>query len=146
MPRYGLDSAFSCPVDDRVYLTAPFVHRLRTTGAPADAWLRIAATTGHEMGHIVQFAVHAPLLDIRHPSWAQSRAVEQQADCLGGVWSASVGIGAARFRAATAVVLHVVDTRWERRSHGRPARRLAALRRGQQGRRPAVCGLRVGPR
>ena len=136
-----LDSAFSCPTDDVVYLTAPFLHRLRTTGPPADAWLRIAATTAHEMGHIVQFAVHSPLLAVRHPSWAQSRAIEQQADCLGGIWSATAGIDNARFRAATAVVLRVVDSRWERRSHGTPGRRLAALRRGQDTRSPESCGL-----
>lgn len=136
-----LNSAFSCPVDDVVYLTAPFLHRLRNTGPPADAWVRIAATTGHEMGHIVQFAVHARLLDIRHPSWAQSRDIEQQADCLAGVWSASVGISDARFRAATAVVLHVVDSRWERRSHGRPVQRLRALAGGQRAGTAAACGL-----
>ncbi|HEY8301991.1 MAG TPA: neutral zinc metallopeptidase [Jatrophihabitans sp.] len=141
-----LNSAFSCPIDDVVYLTAPFLHRLRTTGPAADGWVRIASTAGHEMGHIVQFAVHAPLLDIHHPSWAQSRAIEQQADCLAGVWSASVGIAQARFRAATAIVLHVVDSRWERRSHGTPARRLAALQRGQRARTPAACGLSVAPR
>jgi predicted metalloprotease len=141
-----LDTAFSCPVDDVVYLTARFVVRLRTSGPADQAWLRIASTVGHEMGHIVQFAVHEPLVTGNHrPRWAQSRRIEQQADCLDGVWAANVGIDDARFATATRVVLLAVDNRWERRSHGTPAQRLAALRRGQRARTPAACGLQLTP-
>ncbi len=86
-----LHTAFSCPTDDTVYLTAPFLRAMRTTGAAAQAWVRIATTLGHEMGHIVQFAVHPAMTGRRH-GWAQSRFIEQQADCLAGVWAASVGI------------------------------------------------------
>lgn len=137
----GLHTAFSCPVDDAVYLTAPFVRRLRSAGPPGAAWLRIAATTAHETGHVVQFAVRSSAAFQQDSGNARSRAVEQQADCLAGVWASSVGIAAARFRAATAAVLGVVSSRWEQRTHGSPAQRLAALRRGQLGRSPAACHL-----
>jgi uncharacterized protein len=138
-----LDTAFSCPTDDKVYLTAPFLRRMRTTGAPGQAWVRIATTLGHEMGHILQFAVHQPGATERHSTWARSRFIEQQADCLAGVWAASVGIGNAPFLRANAIVLSIVDSRWERRSHGTKAERLAAVRRGQRTRDPAACGLRL---
>ena len=58
---------------------------------------RFAATLGHEMGHVVQFAVHAPLVEKDHPTAAQSQQIEQQADCLSGVWAAGVGLDAQRF-------------------------------------------------
>ncbi len=138
-----LHTAFSCPNDDTVYLTAPFLQRMVTTGPPGQAWVRIATTLGHEMGHIVQFAVHEPVATRGHSTWAQSRVIEQQADCLAGVWSASVGIDDALFLRANAVVLGIVDSPWERRSHGTTMERLAAVRRGQQARDAAACGLRL---
>lgn len=137
----GLNTAFSCPTDDKVYLTGPFLRRMRTTGAPGGAWVRIATTLGHEMGHILQFAVHEPAAVRLHTTWARSRFIEQQADCLAGVWAASVGIDDASFLRANAIVLTIVDSRWERRSHGTKPQRLAAVQRGQQARDPSVCGL-----
>jgi predicted metalloprotease len=138
-----LNTAFSCPNDDKVYLTAPFLQHMRTTGAPSQVWVRIATTLGHEMGHILQFTVHEHVATQRHSTWAQSRFIEQQADCLAGVWAASVGIDDASFLRANAVVLAIVDSRWERRSHGTKPERLAAVRRGQRARTAAACGLRL---
>ena len=139
-----LNTAFSCPNDDKVYLTAPFLQHMHTTGAPGQVWVRIATTLGHEMGHIMQFTVHEPVATQRHSTWARSRFIEQQADCLAGVWAASVGINDAAFLRANAIVLAIVDSRWERRSHGTKPERLAAVRRGQRTRDPAACGLRLG--
>jgi predicted metalloprotease len=137
-----LHTAFSCPTDDTVYLTAPFLREMRTTGPAGQAWVRIATTLGHEMGHIVQFAVHESMTGRRH-TWAQSRFIEQQADCLAGVWAASVGIADASFLHANAAVLTIVDSAWERRSHGPAPQRLAAVRRGERARKPAACGLHL---
>lgn len=106
-----LNTAFSCPTDDTVYLTARFLARMRSTGPAGRSWLGIASTMGHEMGHIVQFTVHEPLVSRARPTWAQSRRIEQQADCLDGVWSAEAGIDDAAFAAATRIVLTIVDSR-----------------------------------
>jgi predicted metalloprotease len=133
-------TAFTCPDDRTVYLTAPFVRRLRSTGPPRAAWVRIAATMAHEMGHVIQFTLHLPLVRKKHPTASTSRAVEQQADCLGGAWAAAVGIDDPTYLAANRVVFGIVNSRWERRSHGAPAQRLAAVRRGQT-RGPRGCGV-----
>jgi predicted metalloprotease len=139
----GLATAFSCPVDDGVYLTAAFVREMQNNGVPDQAWVRIATTMGHEMGHIVQFTVHEPLVEKRHSTPAESRQIEQQADCLSGVWSAAAGIDDMSFLRANAVVLGIVDTPQERASHGTPGTRLGAVQRGQQGGSAASCGLDV---
>ena len=136
-----LRTAFTCPTDDRVYLTRPFVRRMVETGPPDGGWLRIASTLAHEMGHVVQFAVHAPLLGKRHPTLADSRRIEQQADCLAGVWSRAVGISSREFIAADRVVLGLVNSPRERRTHGTPAARVAALRHGLAGGGPEACGI-----
>jgi uncharacterized protein len=138
-----LHTAFTCPTDDRVYLTRPFVRRMLATGPAGQGWLRIASTLGHETGHVVQFAVHAPLLGKRHPSFADSRRIEQQADCLAGVWARAAGISSREFVAANRVVLGLVNTPRERRTHGTPAARLAALHRGLGASGPSACGLVV---
>jgi predicted metalloprotease len=143
--RSALDigSAFSCPADRKVYLTAVFAARLNATGPADSAWYRFAATLAHEAGHVVQYFVHDPAIEKRRTSDAQSRAIEQQADCLGGVWAGSVGVDEKAFREGTAIVLHVVDGPRERRTHGAPAARLLAVRRGELGRTPKACGLDV---
>jgi uncharacterized protein len=136
----ALRTAFTCPVDDRVYLTRPFVRRMLATGPPGQGWLRIASTLAHETGHVVQFAVHAPLIGKAHPSYAESRRIEQQADCLAGVWASAVGIAAHAFVAANTIVLGLVDNPRERRTHGIARVRLRAVRRGLTG-NPTACGL-----
>jgi predicted metalloprotease len=134
-------TAFTCTTDATVYLTAPYVAKLRTAAPRSDAPYRFAATLGHEMGHVVQIAQRAPLIDKEHPTLAESRAIEQQADCLSGVWAASVGIPDSRFVAAVDQVLQIVDSPVERATHGTPAARIRAVERGQQGGTPQSCGL-----
>jgi uncharacterized protein len=135
-----LHTAFTCPVDDRVYLTRPFIRRMLAAAPPGHGWLPIASTMAHETGHVVQFALHAPLIDKPHPSDAESRHIEQQADCLAGVWASAVGIAPRVFVAANAIVLRLVDNPRERRTHGTTAARLQAVRRGLTG-DPIACGL-----
>lgn len=134
-------TAFTCSTDATVYLTAPYVARLRAATSASEAQYRFAATLAHEMGHVVQIAERAPLVEKEHPTLAESRAIEQQADCLSGVWAGRAGIPGARFRAAVAQVLHIVDSPLEQRTHGTPAARLGAVKRGQQGGTPKSCGL-----
>jgi predicted metalloprotease len=138
-----LATAFTCPIGSTVYLTTPYIERLRDEPPTADAWYRFAATLAHEMGHVVQFAVHDKLVEKDHPNPADSRRIEQQADCLSGVWSTAVGIADGRFVAAAGEVFHIIDSPFERRTHGTPAARKTAIRRGQTGRTPESCGLTV---
>ena len=140
--RYALKlgTAFTCSVDRRVYLTSAYVAKLRDTAPRSDAQYRFAATLAHEMGHVVQFAAHDPAIKT-HPTFAQSQTVEQQADCLSGVWATGVGLPAGRLLAGARQVLHIVDNPQEERTHGTPARRLAAIRRGLAGGTPRACGL-----
>jgi predicted metalloprotease len=103
----------------------------------------LAAVVAHEAGHRVQFAVRQPDLD--RAGDAGSRVVEQQADCLAGVWA----YGAARrglldpvaFRAAYAKEMQLVssmkppagtglDDYDEVATHGTAAQRVAAFDRG----------------
>ena len=134
-------TAFTCPTDATVYLTAPYVARLQDAAPRSDAPYRFAATLGHEMGHVVQLSQRAPLIEKEHPTLAESRSIEQQADCLSGVWAASVGIPDTRFLAAVDEVLRIVDSPVERATHGTPAARIQAVKRGQQGGTPQSCGL-----
>jgi predicted metalloprotease len=136
-------TAFTCTSGGTVYITAPYVQQLRNDPPPADTWYRFAATMAHEMGHVVQLAVHDPVIARRHQNHAASREVEQQADCLSGVWAASVGLDQDRFFNAATQVLRIVDDATERRTHGTVAVRSAAVRRGLTGRTPQSCGLTV---
>ncbi len=138
-----LETAFTCPIGDSVYLTAPYLARLRNAAPRSEAWLRIAATLAHETGHVVQFALREPQVERSHPTAAQTRQVEQQADCMSGLWAAAVGIPDQQFRTAASGVLRIVDSPFERRTHGSPAQRLTAIGVGQNGRTPSACGVTV---
>jgi predicted metalloprotease len=137
-------TAFTCSNDDRVYITAPYIALLRSSSSAADVAYRFAATLGHEMGHVVQFAVHAPLVQHDHPTAAQSQQIEQQADCLSGVWAAGVGLDSQRFVAVAKEVFELIDTDFERHLHGDPDTRIDAVERGEHGRTPRSCGLAIG--
>jgi predicted metalloprotease len=138
-----LQTAFTCPIGNRVYLTPGYITRLRTAAPRAVAWLRFAATLAHEAGHVVQFTVREPSVERQRSTAAQTRAVEQQADCLSGLWAASVGLPDDEFRDAAATVFTIVDSAFERRTHGPPNQRLAAIARGQRGSTARACGVTV---
>ena len=84
---------------------------------------------------------------MREPALAQeptdrnSRFIEQQADCLSGVWAAGVHLRVAQFVAMRGVV-SAVDDPSHRRDHGTVPQRVAAARRGIVGATPASCSLR----
>jgi predicted metalloprotease len=139
-----LKTAFTCPVDNKIYLTPHYIHELRTRPSRYQGWYRFAATLGHETGHIVQFAVQDPTVEKDHPTLADSREIEQQADCLSGVWAHAVGVNDARFVQAAGQVFAIVDSPHERNTHGTPAERKAAVKRGQVGGTAKSCGLTLG--
>jgi uncharacterized protein len=147
-------TAFYCPPDGRAYVTAASVARDRAAFGGRLPYA-LATVVAHEAGHRVQFAVKQPELD--REGDAASRVVEQQADCLAGVWA----YGAARrglldpagFRAAYAKEMQLVsalkpppgqglDGYDEVATHGTVAQRVAAFDRGDT-EAPNPCRLRA---
>jgi predicted metalloprotease len=148
-------TAFYCPPDGRVYITALSVARTRAAFGDQLPY-GLAAIVAHEAGHRVQYAVKQPDLD--RDGDAASRIVEQQADCLAGVWA----YGAARrglldpagFRSAYAKEMRLVsalkppagaglDDYDEVATHGTPTQRVAAFDRGDSA-ATNPCRLRRG--
>ena len=148
-------TAFYCPPDGQAYITGLSVSRTRSAFGDRFTYA-LAAIVAHEAGHRVQFAVKQPELD-RNGN-AASRVVEQQADCLAGVWA----YGAARrglldpagFHAAYAKEMQLVsalepprgaglDNYDEVATHGTPAQRVAAFDRGDS-EAANPCALRAG--
>lgn len=148
-------TAFYCPPDGRVYITAASVTGNRKAFGDRLPYA-LAAVAAHEAGHRVQFTVRQPEFD--QDGDAASRVVEQQADCLAGVWA----YGAARrglldpagFTAAYGQEMRLVsgltpppgaglDDYDEVATHGTAAQRIAAFRRGDTA-ATNPCGLRTG--
>jgi predicted metalloprotease len=148
-------TAFYCPPDGRAYVTRASVARDRAAFGEQFPYA-LAAVVAHEAGHRVQYAVKQPELD--REGDAAGRVVEQQADCLAGVWA----YGAARrglldpagFRSAYAKEMRLVsalrppagaglDDYDEVATHGTPAERAAAFDRGDSG-ATNPCRLRAG--
>ena len=156
-PFLAFGTAFYCPSDGRAYITAAAVRRDRAEFGERLPYA-LATIVAHEAGHRVQFAVDEPGLDAEGD--AASRRVEQQADCLAGVWAADAArrglLEPAAFRAVYAREMEIVSSLRpapgsglegydEVRTHGTPAQRVAAFDRGAAGGGPeTACGLRRG--
>jgi predicted metalloprotease len=97
------------------------------------------------MGHVVQLEVHQSQIEQSRPSAAVTRFVEQQADCLSGVWAhaatSRLGLDPAQFRSVALRVLTSISTDREIASHGTPQQRIAAIDRGLHGTGPQACSL-----
>jgi uncharacterized protein len=151
----ALGTAFYCPPDVRAYITGASVTRTRAEFGDRLPYA-LAVVVAHEAGHRVQYVVRQPGLELTGD--AASRMVEQQADCLAGVWA----YGAARrglldpagFRAAYAQEMRLVsevkppagsglDGYDEVATHGTPAQRVAAFDRGNSA-ATNPCRLRKG--
>jgi uncharacterized protein len=138
----ALGTAFYCPPDVQAYITGASVTRTRAEFGDRLPYA-LAVVVAHEAGHRVQYVVRQPGLELTGD--AASRVVEQQADCLAGVWA----YGAARrglldpagFRVAYAQEMRLIsalkppagsglDDYDEVATHGTPAQRVAAFDRG----------------
>jgi predicted metalloprotease len=149
----GLGTAFYCTDNRTVYLTAASVARSRRAYGQ-DLPYELAAVVGHEFGHVVQDLAHQPGFDAT--DLAVSRRIEQQADCLLGVWAHDAGVRRlldpdqlreiARREFATIERLHppALGGYDERATHGTVAERVAALSRGLAAGTRNACGLRLG--
>ena len=147
-------TAFFCTNDSTVYLTHKAIERDQQQFGIFLPWA-LAAIVSHEIGHVVQQEVHQPGLD--QTGDAASRRIEQQADCLSGVW-AHTAVGAGRldatgFRAAERRELTLVSALptpaglrgySEVRTHGTVAQRAASLATGLRSGDPKSCDLATG--
>ena len=151
----ALGTAFYCPVDVQAYITGASVARTRAEFGDRLPYA-LAAVVAHEAGHRVQYVVRQPGLELTGD--AASRAVEQQADCLAGVWAYGAALRGlldrAGFRAAYAKEMRLVselkppagsglDDYDEVATHGTPAQRVAAFDRGDTA-AANPCRLREG--
>jgi uncharacterized protein len=154
----ALGTAFYCPSDARAYVTGESVAGLRREFGERLPYA-LATVVAHEAAHRVQYAVREPGLDDEGDP--ASRRVEQQADCLAGVWAADAArrglLEPAAFRAVYAREMALVSAVRpppgsglegydEIATHGTPAQRVAAFERGAApGARPATaCSMRRG--
>jgi predicted metalloprotease len=152
----ALGTAFYCPSDVRAYVTRASVSGLRAEFGERLPY-GLATVVAHEAGHRVQHVVDEPALEGEGD--AASRRVEQQADCLTGVWATDVArrgrVEPTAFRAVYAREMVLVSAVRpppgsglegydEVATHGSPAQRLAAFDRGAApGAEPAgACSLR----
>jgi predicted metalloprotease len=147
----ALGTAFYCPPNATVYLTATLLAR-SSQAYGANLPYALAAVVGHEFGHAVQDAVHQPGFDAA--DLATSRRIEQQADCLLGVWAHDA---AHRTLLTPALLRDIAGQEYtlvdglprppdphgytERATHGTPAERVAALTRGLTTGTPTTCAL-----
>ena len=145
-------TAFYCPSDGRTYLTGVSVRRDRREFGDRLPYA-LAFTLAHEAGHRVQQVLRVPGLDASGD--AASRRVEQQADCLAGVWAHDAAVRAriepAAFRDVGRRELTLISRLKppaggplrgydEVRTHGTVSQRLAAFDRGYAG-GPPGCGV-----
>jgi predicted metalloprotease len=139
--RPGLETAiaFYCELDDTIVLGPAFVAETGRAGHYLDyAQVSVIA---HEVGHRVQRIVGQPGFTSES---ASSPAIEQQADCLSGVW-AGAEYRAGRldpgiFLQITKQQLSDVSDNPEIETHGTPPVRFAAVTRGLDG-GTAACRL-----
>ena len=145
--RSGLqvDTAFTCQVDGALYVTEPFVQLIHRYFRGDQLSYAFASVLGHEFGHVLQREVHQPQLAITHPTDAQSRAIEQQADCLSGVWAHDAAargrLDPTEFHRIAVRLITLISSNPEIFTHGTPPRRGAAIQRGLDGGTPATCHL-----
>jgi predicted metalloprotease len=150
-------TAFYCPPDGTVYVTGAAVARDRREFGTRWPYA-LAVILAHEAGHRVQHVLDLPGLAASDD--AGSRRLEQQADCLAGVWARDAArrgrLEPTTFRDVLRRELTVVgeirpppgsglEEYDEVATHGTVPERLAAYDRGYAG-GPDSCGLRLPAR
>jgi predicted metalloprotease len=153
---------FYCPSDQKIYIDPAFFNELsQRFGAPGD--FAMAYVIAHEVGHHIQDlegtlarAQRAQASAGRTEGNAVQVQVELQADCYAGVWAANAktreglpllepGDFEEGLRAAEAIGDDTLQRQMQGSvipdsfTHGTSAQRMAALKRGFEGRNPHVC-------
>jgi hypothetical protein len=132
---------FFCTRDDRIYLPVQFFDAMAQRFGDA----AVAVVIAHENGHYVQ-----DLLGLFDPSLGLVTAqTELQADCLAGVWAATVYRRGLIEPGDIEEILGIVDLAGDAEgvpinaqgAHGSSALRLAAFNQGYNGGRPNACPI-----
>ncbi len=135
--------AFTCPVDNAVYLDPKLTTLVDGHFAATDRTYALAVVLSHEFGHVVQAQVKQAGYGDSSPT--ASRRIEQQADCLSGVWASrqsSLGqLDTTRFTAIQHTLITAISDQAETTSHGTPTERASALARGLQNGHQQDCAL-----
>jgi predicted metalloprotease len=150
-PFLSFGTAFFCTENGAVYITHKAISRDQHNFGAFLPWA-LATIVSHEIGHVVQQAVHQPGFDTSNA--AGSRRIEQQADCLSGVWAhtevKAKRLDASGYRTAVRRELasvsslptpHGLSGYNEIRTHGSVDQRVNALSVGLNSGSPDRCGL-----
>ncbi|WP_157695183.1 neutral zinc metallopeptidase [Nakamurella panacisegetis] len=138
--------AFTCQVNDTVYINQSFLDLVIHEFGTADIPYALASVVSHEIGHVVQAAVKQPGYDEAGTSDAISQRIEQQADCLSGVWAHSQatknkGFDTKAFQTVSKQLITDISSNPEVATHGTPDQRAAAILRGLSSGTPQGCQL-----
>ena len=138
--------AFTCQVNDTVYINQSFLDLVIHEFGAGDIPYALASIVSHEMGHVVQAAVKQPGYNRTGTSNTISQQIEQQADCLSGVWAYSEvikgkGFDTKTFETVAKQLITDVSTNPEIATHGPPDQRAAAILAGLSTGTPQGCKL-----
>ena len=138
--RAGADAGpFYCSTDDGIYLPVRFFEQMAQRFGDA----AVAVVIAHEEGHHVQ-----DLIGLFEQARISAQ-IELQADCLAGVWAATVYERGLIEPGDIEEILGIVDLAGDAEgvpitsqgAHGSSELRLGAFQRGYQGGRPDACPL-----
>ena len=137
--------AFTCQINDTVYINQSLISMISGQFGRSEVPYAVAAVIAHEIGHVVQAAVQQPGYGQTGSSDALSRQIEQQADCLSGVWAhqedAAHRLSGAEFLRVAKALITDVSSNPEIATHGTPDERAAAISTGLNSGRPQACSL-----
>jgi predicted metalloprotease len=127
-----------CPTNRTVYIASKLLSTIRSAVGAGDTANVLAFVLAHEVGHVVQLAVNSDAF--ANPTVT----VEDQADCLAGVWAFDLatrgGLDVGNLNDAVVRFLDAaLSDPGEVAGHGTPVDRLAALRLGESEDGFAVC-------
>ena len=137
--RPGIEggTAITCRADLTLYISHAFLALIDRFFHGLDRALALASVASHEFGHVLQYTLHQPQIEQKRPSDATSQFVEQQADCLSGVWAGSAAgqhnLDANEFVDDAEKLIELVSSNPEIETHGTPPTRRAAIERGIAG-------------
>ncbi len=145
--RGGLTAApaFTCQVNDTVYINQSLITLVTTEFGAKDVPYALASVVSHEIGHVVQAAVQQPGYNRTGTSDTLSQRIEQQADCLSGVWAHAMSgknkMDGAVFVSVADALITDISSNPEIATHGTPDQRAAAIAVGMRNGRPQDCSL-----
>ncbi len=134
--------AFTCEINKSLYINKSLLDLINRYVPAAEQVYAFAALQAHEMGHVLQYTLHQPQIGLAHPTDRQRQFLEQQADCLSGVWAHSESrFDQTLFRTTAVRLVTLVSSNTEIATHGTPPQRAAAIERGLASGRPQSCRL-----